>query len=518
LIHFYKRRNALIFIRMGDHEIREGGFPSLKEKVKLALKMISIEPALFMMTFSFGLTMVINQNLIIDKVCRDLGYSQAICIDIDSHPEEDDNVQTRVSQINMGLNIFAAIPSIILALFIGPWSDKNGRKPLIILPIVGAILSNLVWILNVIFRSASAYFLLGTSLSTIFGGFTTLLIGMYSYLADISSIQARTTRIAIIDVFMLGGMPAGVFLSAYVYKYLGFHGNYGIAILIQIAIIIYIIIFVKDTRGPNSDYEYSASEYQSTGIMRYLSIVDLQHVTDVFEVTFKKRNNKLRRVIILLIALMLLNITIFSDGGVMYLYVRKKFKWTEQEYTKFTTCTIIVAAIAAFIMMPLLAFYWKVHDALIGVIAAISKVSSLVVISIAQNAWVLFLGACLGFLSSLASIVIRSILSKCVSKSELGKVYSVLASLEAAVPLFASPLFTFVYSATLESFLGAVFILQAGLFSICGLGFLYVYFILTRSGQDYALMVEEESRHNEQLPDEQRGLLENSEASNAYGT
>ena len=100
--------------------------------------------------------------------------------------------------------------------------------------------------------------------------------------------------------------------------------------------------------------------------------------------------------------------------------------------------------------MPLLSFYWKVHDATIGVCATCSKVISLIVMCIAWNGkiavititylqlinnfegWVLFLGACLGFLSAFAAIVIRSMLSKCVSKAELGKIYSLLASLEAA--------------------------------------------------------------------------------------
>ena len=38
--------------------------------------------------------------------------------------------------------------------------------------------------------------------------------------------------------------------------------------------------------------------------------------------------------------------------------------------------------------------------------------------------WVLFVGNVSGFLSPFAAIVIRSLLSKCVSKSELGKIYS----------------------------------------------------------------------------------------------
>ena len=155
-------------------------------------------------------------------------------------------------------------------------------------------------------------------------------------------------------------------------------------------------------------------------------------------------------------------------------------------------CIAVVSAVAAFLVMPLLSFYWKVHDAAVGLLATCSKIVSLVIISIAWNGWVLFLGSCAGFLSAFSSIVIRSMLSKCVSKAELGKIFSLLASLEAAVPLFASPLFTFVYTQTLDSWTGCVFIVQAGIFLLAEVGFLYVYFVLKRAGGDFSILVEEE--------------------------
>ena len=31
----------------------------------------------------------------------------------------------------------SAVPCMLVALFIGPWSDKNGRKPVMMIPTVG---------------------------------------------------------------------------------------------------------------------------------------------------------------------------------------------------------------------------------------------------------------------------------------------------------------------------------------------------------------------------------------------
>ena len=155
-------------------------------------------------------------------------------------------------------------------------------------------------------------------------------------------------------------------------------------------------------------------------------------------------------------------------------------------------CVLVVSAVAALIVAPLLSFYLKVHDSVIGLLATCSKIVSLLIISVAWNGWILFAGSCAGFLSAFSAIVIRSMLSKCVTKAELGKIYSLLASLEGAVPLFASPLFTFVYTNTLKSWPGAVFIVQAGIFLLAEVGFLYVYFVLRRAGGDFSLLVEEE--------------------------
>ena len=40
----------------------------------------------------------------------------------------------------------------------------------------------------------------------LFGGITCLLNGMYSYLADVTSLRSRTTRIALLDIFFFAGI------------------------------------------------------------------------------------------------------------------------------------------------------------------------------------------------------------------------------------------------------------------------------------------------------------------------
>jgi len=462
-------------------------------------KLITVEPAIFLQSFNWGLQSVISQNMMIAKVCHDFGYNKTICANIDdtNHTLEEDMVQAGVTSLNMNLQILSALPSIFLGLFVGAWSDRNGRKPVILGPMLGYIICNLVWLTNIYYWEAPAKYLLATGVYSFFGGFTCLLVGLYAYMADITSVEMRTTRIGLLDLFMFSGVPAGTFLSAYVFQYSGYYGIFITSTVIQTISFLYIAAFITDTRGPSSPYCYPDSELESNPqpsmVKRYISIFDWHQLAEVFRATMKRREHNLRRVILLLIFLMLLNVTIFSEGSITYLYARKKFLWNEEQFTRFSTCVTIVSGVSIFLVMPVLSLYLKVHDATIGVLATISKITSLVIISLAPNGWVLFVGACSGFLSTLSAIVIRSILSKVVVKSELGKIFSMVASLEAAVPLFAAPLFTFVYNHTLESFPGAVFLVQASLFVLSCLIFIHLYFLLAKPADtNFNLLVEDE--------------------------
>ena len=62
-----------------------------------------------------------------------------VCSNISSYANENDAVETKASEINMYMSMLSSIPTMLMALFIGPWSDKNGRKPVLILPFIGMV-------------------------------------------------------------------------------------------------------------------------------------------------------------------------------------------------------------------------------------------------------------------------------------------------------------------------------------------------------------------------------------------
>ena len=78
-------------------------------------------------------------------------------------------------------------------------------------------------------------------------------------------------------------------------------------------------------------------------------------------------------------------------------------------------------------------------------------------------------------------MTVRSYLSKITPENELGAIFSLLASLEAAIPLVISPFMTYVYDHTIDVFPGAIMILQAGIYILSIISLFSVYLMSRKS-------------------------------------
>ena len=60
-------------------------------------------------------------------------------------------VQKYVSTLKAKNQVLQAIPPVILVSFAGHWSDRHGRKLLMVIAMFGFIISNTVFLLNILF-------------------------------------------------------------------------------------------------------------------------------------------------------------------------------------------------------------------------------------------------------------------------------------------------------------------------------------------------------------------------------
>ena len=83
------------------------------------------------------------------KVCRvNFNFTTEICDHIQEHKEEQVDVQKYVAILQMINSVLQALPGFVYSLFAGPWSDSNGRKPLMIFAVFGYVFNNAVFMIN----------------------------------------------------------------------------------------------------------------------------------------------------------------------------------------------------------------------------------------------------------------------------------------------------------------------------------------------------------------------------------
>jgi len=323
----------------------------------------------------------------------------------------------------------------------------------------------------------------------LFGGYTTLMLGTYSYLAATTSIQSRTSRIALLHVLSSAGFTSGYFLSPYVYQSWGFYGTFGTTIVLLIVSILSVLLFIKEPQVEDEN-------------QRSLSENPLESIQKAAASILKRRPGNGRRVILLLLLIMLLLVATMSGGGGGYLFTRKMFHWEEMIYTEVGTAVTILSTASNLFLLPFLSYTLEIPDSIIGLMATMSYFSELVVTALAQSgtgyifgkvktsvimlSLYNFLAKCLGLMGGQSSMTIRSLLSKIVPKSDLGKVYAMLGCLENIVPLLFSPVLTYTYNSTLDTFPGAVYAVSASIIGLAVCCFVWVSWLI-ETEQDFIL-------------------------------
>lgn len=102
---------------------------------------------------------------------------------------------------------------IILAFFIGNWSDRRGRKLLLILGLFGKLIYSLMIVVNSLILSWGVNMIIYTASvpSTLFGADAAIFASCFAYISDVSTVEERTLRVTILDAVYLSAMPMGRF-------------------------------------------------------------------------------------------------------------------------------------------------------------------------------------------------------------------------------------------------------------------------------------------------------------------
>lgn len=105
---------------------------------------------------------------------------------------------------------------IILALFMGAWSDKRGRKLPLLLGLLGKLYYSSMVVLNTMQDTWPVENIIYTATlpSAFTGADVAIFAAAFAYISDITTKNSRTLRVTILEVCYLATMPTGIALGS----------------------------------------------------------------------------------------------------------------------------------------------------------------------------------------------------------------------------------------------------------------------------------------------------------------
>lgn len=469
-------KNAKVNVK-NDAESWDG--LSIFEKTKRMISMITVEPILACYVMPSVLSALATQNLYLEKACRvNLGFDHHVCDaltrrETSNYTAEEEAVQTLVASVTGWKTVLQSFLPCGILIFLGAYSDRVGqRKFCMLLPIVGEFLTSIGLIVNTYFfyeLPVEAAAVTEAIFPALTGGWFTMFMGVFSYIADVTTEEQRTLRIGIVNLFHSVGVPVGAALSGILVRKIGLYGVFSVSATLYILSFLYGYLRIKEVKKSNLKSSNNCCEWMS-------DFFDTRYVKETLMVAFKNGpNNRRLRVIMLVVVLCVIIGPIYGEMSVMYLFTRFRFNWNEVDFSMFSTYAMCTSLVGTLFSVGVFSHLLKYDDAIIGVISCTSKILAGFMYAFATQTWQMYIAPLIEIFNGTSFIAMRSMVSKLVEKDELGKVNSFYGVAEAMMPLIYAPMYTTVYTATIKTFPGAFFLLGGGLTMPAVLIFLWLY-------------------------------------------
>lgn len=131
------------------------------------------------------------------------------------------------------------------------------------------------------------------------GGWFTMFMGVFSYIADVTTVDTRTLRIGIVNVFCSLGIPVGLALSGVLYKKIGFYGVFSISSIMYVMALYYGYTKIQEPKK----VDVPVLEEGPCAFLR--DFFDVRHLLNTFKVAFKSGpNNRKMKVMLLMLVVM----------------------------------------------------------------------------------------------------------------------------------------------------------------------------------------------------------------------
>ncbi|XP_050422850.1 proton-coupled folate transporter-like [Adelges cooleyi] len=439
---------------------------------------LSVEPVVFMYFLTAVFSNNLSTNLLLYKACDPSG---AIGQRVGAGCDHETDAQHVVAPINGWKGLVQQVVPTVLALFAGTWSDRHGRsrRPLILLPVIGQILSDLLSVYCTVNWSMSPWLtaVFQVTAVTVTGGSAMLFNGVNSYVADTTTEEWRTVKFGMVTCVIFVGSIMGMLIYGYVVVMLGFVSAYFVSIALGTTTMAMAFVFIKNTAVP----------YNKEPLFQDIihTIDPLSVLRTCCQVMTKRRTGHTSLVLWLVVVLCAPFTCVPLDGeiSVMYLFLRYKFHWNEVDFSIFNAYQMVIILGGTIFSLSILSHKLGWNDALIGLISSVFDLLASLSFFLASKSWHLYLVPPLEFFRGAAFSVTSSIASRCVGPDELGAMNSIKISIESSMKGVFLPIYNMCYNTTLEVMPSGFFLISSCLTAPLIIIFGVIYFLSRNSNK-----------------------------------
>ncbi|XP_053688716.1 proton-coupled folate transporter-like [Sabethes cyaneus] len=450
---------------------------------------VSYEPAVLLFCFALSLSEIELTHQIIYQTCQVQGFELHDCLLVGtgaSTPgvaEIEAQVKPAAASVTTTIVVIKAVIPAFGAIVFGAWSDRYGRKPVVVIASFGLLLSYFgltgLNYLSSFMQLNPWYYVAAYIPFSITGGMAALGAALFAFIADVTNDHTRTIRMGLLNASMLVGLLAGSYCSKYVLEWTSATTLFVIATICVLLGLLYTALLVEDSIIPSSDSELGPSlgEFFSVSLIR-----------DIAQAAFRKRTRFVWWILWLVIACNAL-IELAAGGSLVeYAYTHHRFDWSLMQYGHFalTEKGLAVMANVVGILLAKKLFGWT--DTVVALVSIISYIVCSTTEALATEGWQFYLASGLSTFKGMERVALLSLCTYFLPSNEIAKFYALAFSLIGLIPLVSGYMFGYVYEAA-ESSCPEMYIFAAA--GIYGLSFLVlglIQWLVNRRNQPELLL------------------------------
>lgn len=422
----------------------------------------------------------------------------------------DPEVQKKVAEFMLVMNLLTGTLSAISAPTLGKLSDRFGRRRLLALASVGGILAEAITIIAAKFPQTVDYrwLVLGAFFDGLTGSFTSGSILGQAYVSDCTPPSKRAVYMGYLHACLFTGIALGPLLAGYFIKVTGSVLTLFYVVLVCHACFATFVAFVvpeslskrrqQIARDSHSKEKQARAQHTSKP---WLAALRNYHPFEPLAILWPTGPGTSTRLRINLVALAITDAVIMgsmmSIGAVLILYTKYMFDWDTFEISIFVSGLSSIRVFVLLGVFPLVNYWFRIRprrrreretgqayvektagadnvDIWVLRAALLSDTLGAVGYSLARSQPLFVVSGMITAVGGLGSATIQSAITKHIPPSSVGQVLGAVGMLNALLRIAGPVLFNGVYAMTVKSFPQAVFVMLLCMF---GLGLMATFVV-----------------------------------------